>query len=144
VLVSDLALIAVLFLVLGWPAVFFAVPVLVASVIALLVLTATTRAAGNPRAGHGRVGGTAPPPSWSGGGDAYPDWTGSGSWSGSDGTWSDGTWSGADTTCGSGSWGSDSGTSSSGCSSDSGSSSSDSGSSSSSSSSDSGSSSSSG
>jgi len=143
VLVSDLALIAVLFLVLGWPAVFFAVPVLVASVIALLVLTATTRAAGNPRVGHGRVGGTAPPPSWSGGGDAYPDWTGSGSWSGSDGTWSDGTGSGADPTCGSGSWGSDSGTSSSdsgsGCSS-----SSDSGSSSSSSSSDSGSSSSSG
>ena len=140
-LVSDLALIAVLFLVLGWPAVFFAVPVLVASVIALLVLTATTRAAGNPRVGHGRVGGTAPPPSWSGGGDAYPDWTGSGSWSGSDDTWSDGTGPGADTTCGSGSWGSDSGTSSS----DSGSGcSSDSGSSSSSSSSDSGSSSSSG
>ncbi|GAA4550850.1 hypothetical protein [Pseudonocardia xishanensis] len=149
VVVSDLAVFGVLYLVMGWPAVFFAVPVVVASVISLVVLTATARArraVSGLRVPQGyRAGvGTAQPYGWSSGPDSYPDWTGAGSWAGPGGSWS----SDAAGSCGpgdswgSGSWGSDSGT----CSSDSGSSSSDSGSSSSdsgSSSSDSGSSSSS-
>lgn len=125
VVASDAAVIVLLALLLGWPAVFFAVPVVAGSIIALVVLTITTRtrrAVAQPRvpAGPYRVAGSragSAPHEWSSSGtESYPDWTGQT-------TWSDG---GA---CASGdSWSADSAS----CSFDSGSSSSDSGSSSSS------------
>lgn len=140
VVVADLAVITVLSLLMGWPAVFFAVPLVAASVIALVVLTITTRARQAVSrlpipAGPYRVA-EPTPHAWSSGTDAYPDWTGRA-------TSSDGSPSTPEACAPSDSWSSDGAS----CSSDSGSSSSDSGSSSSdsgsSSSSDSGSSSSS-
>ncbi|SDG09935.1 hypothetical protein [Pseudonocardia oroxyli] len=125
VVASDAAVIVLLSLVLGWPAVFFAVPVVAGSIIALVVLTIMTRtrrAVSQLRipAGPYRAAGSAAgsePHRWSSSStDSYPDWTGQS-------TWSDG---GA---CGSAdSWSADGA----GCSFDTGSSSSDSGSSSSS------------
>jgi hypothetical protein len=114
VVVADVAVVTLLFLVLGWPAVFFAVPVVVGSVIALVVLTMVGKAkravselripAGPYRVVEGHT--------WSTGTEAYPDWTGQTTWSSSDGTSSDSTWSDSSWSD-SGSGSSDSGSSSS-------------------------------